>query len=431
MKFNYYTYVCRGNAQDESVLFNVLTGAVVTLSTTTLATIKSDYSSLDPKVVQPLVDLEFLLPDDVDSFSLLTQYREKAKKTVRRHLEIIIETGLDCNLNCSYCYENDFRTKRGGIANPAHLIARLGSIIDSNLDELESLNLSFIGGEPFLHLQSIRAIIYWAKDFCSTHNLKLCVSVDTNGTLLKQSAVGLFDRIFIAISHISDHDVMRSYKSGRGSISKIRNNIRNCAELINSTGTRVSFRYNMHAANVSQFRQWLEDLPELGLDRYAIEVARLVNWEGNTHFKPASSKEIKSAQLEAYRHCISHGIPVAAYPRPTNLSCPAYEGRRLKILTNGYLVACDSDMQFFCQTPEVTVAPRYVVEFSKFDPMSDSECSKCIFLPVCGGKLFCKSGDSDGLLKQCDFLSFDLDDFLRWFVVQYKLTPNLFSLSGA
>ncbi len=64
--------------------------------------------------------------------------------------------------------------------------------------------------------------------------------------------------------------------------------------------------------------------------------------------------------------------------------------------------------------------------FSDIDghnPFQDHRCGNCPNVGICGGKLYCKE-------DPCDFLPFDMDEFLRFFAETYPSMPQRFDLGS-
>lgn len=86
----------------------------------------------------------------------------------------------NCNLNCTYCYENNKSKKRMNFD-----IAK--EIIDKELggDEDEVVTIDFFGGEPFLEFELMRQICEytWSKSW----NKEYHFFASTNGTLIDKN----------------------------------------------------------------------------------------------------------------------------------------------------------------------------------------------------------------------------------------------------
>jgi radical SAM protein with 4Fe4S-binding SPASM domain len=99
-------------------------------------------------------------------------------------LEGLIETTFRCNLRCTHCYLNQPAAARTAMVEELPL-ERLLRLIDE-LAEAGCLFLTFSGGEPLLRPD-------FAPLYRHAVRLGLVVSVFTNGTLLDEAAIALFD----------------------------------------------------------------------------------------------------------------------------------------------------------------------------------------------------------------------------------------------
>jgi hypothetical protein len=65
--------------------------------------------------------------------------------------------------------------------------------------------------------------------------------------------------------------------------------------------------------------------------------------------------------------------------------------------------------------------------YVEHDPFQDYQCGSCTNVGICGGKYFCKSNPHADI-DPCDFLQFDMDEFLRFFADAYALAQGRFRL---
>ena len=108
---------------------------------------------------------------------------------------VINPVGAACNIQCSYCY-----IKTNDSVNAGRL--RLGTIIKfvdtlNSIEDLEYVNFTWHGGEPFLYpIESYKAIFeYIDKNFSK----KYCHVFQTNGTLITDDWIKLFSEYFVSI----------------------------------------------------------------------------------------------------------------------------------------------------------------------------------------------------------------------------------------
>jgi len=99
-------------------------------------------------------------------------------------IEGLIETTFRCNLRCAHCYVSQPASSRAA-ADEELSLARLTRLVDE-LAEAGCLFLTFSGGEPLLRAD-------FPELYRHAIRAGLVVSVFTNGTLLNETAVDLFD----------------------------------------------------------------------------------------------------------------------------------------------------------------------------------------------------------------------------------------------
>jgi uncharacterized protein len=144
---------------------------------------------------------------------------------------ISLAVAQKCNLGCSYCYakQGDF----GGSAKNMSL-ADARSAIDLLLADAEAgmrYNLAFLGGEPLVNRNVLRAATYYARACALPKGAEVNFSITTNGTLVTEDDGDFFEEFGFAVTISVDglrnaHDAQRSYKGGRGSYDEVMRRVR-------------------------------------------------------------------------------------------------------------------------------------------------------------------------------------------------------------
>jgi uncharacterized protein len=151
------------------------------------------------------------------------------ESTSSRSLSLAI--AQKCNLGCTYCYaqEGDF----GGQAKSMPLDVALAAVEFLFLGKKagERLNLSFLGGEPLMARETLRAATQRGVELSHQTGIPIGFSITTNGTLLTLEDGEFFEQHGFAVTVSLDgvgetHDRLRSFKGGRGSYDRILNNVR-------------------------------------------------------------------------------------------------------------------------------------------------------------------------------------------------------------
>ena len=172
-----------------------------------------------------------------------------------------------CNLGCNYCYANggDF----GQVAKNMPL-----EIAKQSVDRvLESMNpgggrcnIAFMGGEPLINRALLREATEYARQQASEKQINAGFSVTTNGTLVTEEDAEFFEAHGFAVTLSldgleEDHDLLRPFKGGRGSYSRIMKRIQPLLDLQNKM--QVSARVTVTPQNLN-LRRTLDGFIQMG-----------------------------------------------------------------------------------------------------------------------------------------------------------------------
>jgi uncharacterized protein len=131
-----------------------------------------------------------------------------------------------CNLGCAYCYA---REGAFGGAPKAMALETAKASVDLMLADKqpgERAHLAFMGGEPLVQRDILRATTLYAAREAERRQVRLGFAITTNGTLLDESDADFFEEHGFAVTISLDgpaelHDRLRPYKGGRGSFERI------------------------------------------------------------------------------------------------------------------------------------------------------------------------------------------------------------------
>ena len=110
-------------------------------------------------------------------------------------MNITLHLTSNCNMNCSYCYNN----KRDYKEDMTFAIAQKAIDFAVNKTNLKTINITFVGGEPLLKKELIKQIV----EYCNHHNEKTFLfSILTNGLLLDNKFIdfSIINNIAISLS---------------------------------------------------------------------------------------------------------------------------------------------------------------------------------------------------------------------------------------
>jgi uncharacterized protein len=131
-----------------------------------------------------------------------------------------------CNLGCTYCYAQ--QGEFGGAAKnmPLGEALRAVELLTESAEPGAKLNLAFLGGEPLVNRDVLRAATMRALELAQARGATINFSITTNGTLLTEDDARFFEDHGFAVSISIDgprqaHDALRPFKDGRGSYDRI------------------------------------------------------------------------------------------------------------------------------------------------------------------------------------------------------------------
>lgn len=171
-----------------------------------------------------------------------------------------------CNLGCTYCYaqEGSF----GEAPRDMSLDTALASVdlLLAEAGQGERVNLAFLGGEPLVNREVIRAATRHAAARAAARGVAITFSLTTNGTLLTADDGEFFEQHGFAVTLSIDgvgaaHDRQRPTKGGKGSYATIIERVRPL--LAQQRAMQVSARVTVTPANL-QLRETLDELVSLG-----------------------------------------------------------------------------------------------------------------------------------------------------------------------
>lgn len=119
-----------------------------------------------------------------------------------------------CNLRCTYCYEPKKMDFKMSPSKAKDIISAQLNLFDDDVDTVE---IQFMGGEPLLEYPLIREVSEWIWDM-NIQNRKIILFAPTNGTLLNQEMKHWFshkkDRITLGLSFDGDMVMQNINRSG-------------------------------------------------------------------------------------------------------------------------------------------------------------------------------------------------------------------------
>ncbi len=286
---------------------------------------------------------------------------------------IVINTTLDCNLKCWYCYETKIK---GSQLNDGVIESIKKNILIHYKDNnYTSLKISFFGGEPFMNFKAIKNILSYAKTFCDNHTVKLIADFTTNSTLINSAMIDFLKdyNCMFQITLDGDREQHNKVKTIKGidTYQLAINNIYKLAKEIPLSKIWVRINYDMETLkNIDEIYGKLD-----GLNRKKVHLILRKIWQ-------VSSKNIESeVLLNAIQKGFDSNFLVDCYPLNPNRMCFAERKNQVLVNYDGKIFKC-STLPAFDQKHALGVIDQ-TIGVLKWDKEKLKSYSKTIFSERC------------------------------------------------
>lgn len=408
MKFSRFVRIVP--SENGAIVLNTMNSCIVEFSADYISNGTIRAGKLSKEEISFLKDNNFFLDDE----SAIQQFKAR---TPQNQLDVILSLTEYCNLHCKYCYENNLKTKCVMEKDVIDKVIQYINIVISKEPQINKIHFDLIGGEPLLAIDTIKYLIHEMSYF---HELGVSYLLETNGTLFDEKVRDIFSNvnatIHITLSQKDDHDIMRPFDTGDSSYDMIVDNLKESKNFFMNPMHTLSLRYNVHGGNKDNFDNYLSTICATLDFPFILEPAFVINYNYNdwnnslTLGSYAKWNVDRQLQLlkEPYNDTNFLLKPKNCYP------CPGYIPNNIKIHADGSLALCNAWLEVN-RRGSIDLLLSGISKEQIFGEVIDlccldSECEKCSNLFLCGGKRFCK-GDN-----QCEFVDFDIDDYLKKYV---------------
>lgn len=372
------------NLDGQELIFNSLTNQFIFID----QEIKSALDCKDafPSVTQTLLDKGFLVNDDVCEKNLVKSFFFTRKHSNRIY-NLIINTTLECNLGCWYCYETHLRKSFLPLSLVDTILEHLK--IKATTEPFEVLELSFFGGEPMMNYRSIKKLLDGVKSLSDEFGYKVNLTFVTNGTFLHDRYAELLKsfptRFQITIDGDEDmHNSVRTYKSkisNEGSYRKIIEGLK----LFNSVDAEFYFTIRINYDNrvLAKIDNLIEDLDFLNRKRTFISLHRI--WQYS------ATKEDYANLFNAIERINNRNFIVNTFRLAQKFeSCYADNYNHAVINYDGKVFKCTA-RDFTKENPEGVLNSDGYIEWNtskinhRLSAQIPQKCLDCSLLPCCPG----------------------------------------------
>lgn len=207
------------------------------------------------------------------------------------HLELILLITEQCNFRCVYCYE-DF--KIGKMSEET--IAGVKNLVNKRIESIDSLKISFFGGEPLLNKNAIYEISKWAIELCRKNKVNYSSGIATNGYSLDNDVFNKCFEYGIKTYQVTldgekeEHDKLRPTINNKSTFKKIYSNLVSMSK--SEENFNCIIRFNVSDVNIYSVESFIlnNSLPFSNDKRF------------NFHFHPIFGMEKLKLSKDEFLH---------------------------------------------------------------------------------------------------------------------------------
>ena len=256
-------------------------------------------------------------------------------------LHLIILPTEQCNLRCSYCYE-DFSV--GKISDD--IVKSIKLLIDRRANELRYLEIGWFGGEPLLYIDPIEEIGNYAQLCGGKHGFAYRSSISTNGVLLDLIKAQRIIDAGVNVFQISldgnqeNHDLTRKTFTGKPTFKKIWKNLISLRD--SNLIFELAFRIHLSKENLDSIYYLIENIKKKfgGDSRFKIYFKAIENLGGNgSKFAKSITIDNTEEVIKEMENMLPHDMLVENFRSSPDV-CYAAAGNSFVIRANGDIVKC-------------------------------------------------------------------------------------------
>lgn len=390
----------------------------------------SDIKVNFPSFYDKLLDAGFIVPKDFDETEIAI-HNKRLMQFDSTMYQVMINTTLDCNLRCWYCYEDLIP----GSKLNTDVIEAIKKNIEFEYDKApyKVLKVSFFGGEPFLDFEGIKNILDYAQYFCLMNNIELIADFTTNSTLITDDYIDYLKdfRCHFQITLDGDRDTHNKVKKDHHNpnVDTYQKTL-DVLRKINSTIEErwIAVRVNFNNKTLQEIDEIIADIEFL--DRKCSYVILKKVWQVD------KEKIDKLAIHNAIQKFFDKEFLLDYYIMPKGCVCFAERNRHVLFNYDGKVFRCSTISSFNDQnslgnldfrTGQVSWDPtKYSYWFKDITP---DKCTQCKWFPACRGicnkQLLNHTGKD---MCTFDAMNMDTKEYLMYAFKYHLLQEKLYSM---
>ena len=293
---------------------------------------------------------------------------------------------------------------------------KIVDFVKAHASHLSGFSVTWFGGEPLLDVNRIENLSAAFLEICKQNDIKYKADIVSNGyhysaEIAKRLKDCDINNIQITLDgNKKTHDSKRFLQDNTGTFDTIIHNIENAKGIL-----PIALRLNVDAENISETDEIIALIKEKNLEEFVFPyLGRLESYNDNVlENRCFSTKEFRSINLDFTK---SMGRELSSFfPSPKSNYCMADARQGFLIDPLGDVYKCFVDVgiesrKIFSLTDENMKVLPILQDYMLFDPITDSMCSDCKFLPICMGG--CPSQRRNSSADVCTDIKYNLSEYL-------------------
>lgn len=345
----------------------------------------SEIHDTDLELYNDLINKGFIIDDDLDEFETV-RYRKNQMQQSSQLYHIMINTTLDCNLNCWYCYENKIVGSHLDITTKDAIKKNIS--VEYECERFSVLKVSFFGGEPFMDFNAIKEILDFSKSFCDKHAIDLIADFTTNATLITEDIVDYLKDFYCHFQITIDGNRKTHNKIKKNRLNPSEDSYSKTLETLKMIDSCISKRWvavriNFDNMVLHHIEEILDDISFL--DRKSTFIILKKVWQVSTE------KVDKEALVNSMQMILNRKFVLDYYIMPKGSVCFA-ERRRMTLFNyDGKIFKCstvafdEKDTLGNLDKESGIVRWKTSKIVSWFKDILQEKCRQCKWFPVCLG----------------------------------------------
>lgn len=399
MKFSIYNLEIRDKDSGRLILFNTLTGNSFFITHEISQAIKDcDIEKLDKETKEAFWKCGMIVDDKVDEKRYFTYYHNKTKYSTD-HVSSTVLLTWACNFACVYCYEGaGEKVETMDHESAIKYVKFMKNHAEAR--RVKSMHINLFGGEPLMNIKEGIFVLDELLKYCTEKNIVFSCSVVTNGTLLTNSVIETLLKYNCTMVQVTldgmreTHDARRPYKGGRSSFDDVIAAIERLSEypMINTV-----VRINIDKKNLLETDSLIKYIGKDGLNltKCSLDFGIV---RGTTKSCSAYSgnciadSEIGETVAQLWNIAENNGFKIYSRPSLRWMYCGLYGDNQFTITPDCGIYKCWEHAGLDAhKMGEIGLNGEFQnIRYAFFDwmsknPLEDSECNSCVYLPACGG----------------------------------------------